>query len=587
MIIMRQIFILVIVFGLRFISFSQTGSVGIGTTTPHSSAALDVQSTEKGMLVPRMTTAQRTAISNAATGLLVFDNTTGTFWFYNGNAWMELVGGGGSGQWTQNGNNIYNSNMGNVGIGTLAPAFKLDVLGRMRIKTGTLNNVNTSAGVWMDDYRDGSNRFFFGMKDSIRAGFYGGGAGGVGWNLLFNARTGRFSNQFGMDGDINVYNGSYNLFDGVTNHFSGSISADSNDIYINAKRSQISTSTGDLILQVGSSRVNPPMGAGNVGIGIDSPYYKLSLKGDMAFYNGNDFIGFLGKSSGSNFLMNARQGNLIADNIPSNLILQYPTGIAGNTAGDVGIGTDLPESKLHIAEKGPTKFIIGQSHTGGNATALYMGTSAASNGYAYLQGVSSAGSSYGNLIINQNGGNVGVGLINPEGQMHITGNGQTTMVLGRSHISGGYTAMYLGTSALSGGYVYLQGVQSGGAAYGNFLINQNGGDVGIGTSTLASGYKLNVGGKVICEELKVQLQGNWPDYVFANDYKLKTFDELRSFISTNKHLPNIPASAELEKNGIEVGEMQRKMMEKIEELTLYVLQLENELNKLKKQGDQK
>lgn len=109
--------------------FCQTGSVGIGTTTPHSSAALDVQSTDKGMLVPRMTTAQRTAISNAATGLLVFDNTTGTFWFYNGTVWTELVGGGGSGQWTQSGNNIYNSNTGNVGIGISNPPYPLSLKG--------------------------------------------------------------------------------------------------------------------------------------------------------------------------------------------------------------------------------------------------------------------------------------------------------------------------------------------------------------------------------------------------------------------------------------------------------------------------
>lgn len=67
-----------------------SAQVGIGTTDPDASAKLEVQSTTKGVLIPRMTTAQRTTISNPATGLLVFDNTTQSFWFYSG-SWQELI----------------------------------------------------------------------------------------------------------------------------------------------------------------------------------------------------------------------------------------------------------------------------------------------------------------------------------------------------------------------------------------------------------------------------------------------------------------------------------------------------------------
>ena len=72
--------------------YSQTGGVVIsnGTATADPSTILDVQSTTKGMLVPRMTTGQRTAISGTAIGLLVFDTTTGSFWFYNGSTWEDL-----------------------------------------------------------------------------------------------------------------------------------------------------------------------------------------------------------------------------------------------------------------------------------------------------------------------------------------------------------------------------------------------------------------------------------------------------------------------------------------------------------------
>jgi len=69
----------------------------------------------------------------------------------------------------------------------------------------------------------------------------------------------------------------------------------------------------------------------------------------------------------------------------------------------------------------------------------------------------------------------------------------------------------------------------------------------------------------------------FPDYVFQPDYKLKTFAELRSFINTNKHLPNMPTATEVEENGADIGEINRLLVEKVEELTLYVLQLEERL----------
>ncbi|MEO6039948.1 MAG: tail fiber domain-containing protein [Saprospiraceae bacterium] len=99
------------------------------TATPHASAMLDIQSTTKGLLIPRMTTLQRTAIATPARGLLVFDIDLGKFFFCNGAAapygWTEV----GSAGWTTSGANVYNTNSGNVGIGVTAPATKLDILG--------------------------------------------------------------------------------------------------------------------------------------------------------------------------------------------------------------------------------------------------------------------------------------------------------------------------------------------------------------------------------------------------------------------------------------------------------------------------
>ena len=122
---------------------------------------------------------------------------------------------------------------------------------------------------------------------------------------------------------------------------------------------------------------------------------------------------------------------------------------------------------------------------------------------------------------------------------------------------------------------------------GNVILCSNEqGAVGIGViagTSIPAGFLLAVDGKIISEEIKVQLSGNWPDYVFDKKYNLLSFDELRKYIAINKHLPNIPAATDVQKNGIELGDMQKRMMEKIEELTLYVLELEKEIKEMKKQ----
>ncbi|RYZ50873.1 MAG: hypothetical protein EOO14_18715, partial [Chitinophagaceae bacterium] len=119
------------------IAQQQGVAISADGSAPASSAMLDIKSTDKGVLVPRMTTAQRTAIANVVKGLLVFDNTTSSFWFYNGTAWTELSSGGAS-PWTASGTNVSNTNTGNVGIGTASPTAKLHVSGNVR-STGRID----------------------------------------------------------------------------------------------------------------------------------------------------------------------------------------------------------------------------------------------------------------------------------------------------------------------------------------------------------------------------------------------------------------------------------------------------------------
>jgi hypothetical protein len=112
-----------------------------------------------------------------------------------------------------------------------------------------------------------------------------------------------------------------------------------------------------------------------------------------------------------------------------------------------------------------------------------------------------------------------------------------------------------------------------------FAVDEDGGTT-LNTTILPTGYKLAVDGKVICEELTVQLSGSWPDYVFAPEYELLTIEQLKKYVAVNKHLPNIPSASEIEKFGLSVGDMQNRMMEKIEELSLYIIQLQERIEML-------
>ena len=116
-------------------------------------------------------------------------------------------------------------------------------------------------------------------------------------------------------------------------------------------------------------------------------------------------------------------------------------------------------------------------------------------------------------------------------------------------------------------------------AYDGLLVKANGsGNVGIGTSVIPSGYKLAVAGKIIAEEVVVKLQSNWPDYIFEPDYNLMPLQKVEQFVRTNKHLPGIPSATEVKKDGLSMGEMQNKLLQKIEELTLYMIEQGKTIN---------
>jgi hypothetical protein len=107
--------------------------------------------------------------------------------------------------------------------------------------------------------------------------------------------------------------------------------------------------------------------------------------------------------------------------------------------------------------------------------------------------------------------------------------------------------------------------------------------VTIATDTPKPGYELSVNGQIVCEELLVEDSADWPDYVFEENYPLRSLSEVENHIKEKKHLPGIPTAAEVKRDGLPIGEMQKRMMEKIEELTLYVIAQDKRLAAQEKQ----
>lgn len=105
------------------------------------------------------------------------------------------------------------------------------------------------------------------------------------------------------------------------------------------------------------------------------------------------------------------------------------------------------------------------------------------------------------------------------------------------------------------------------------LTSSENGNYGIGTASPTE--LLSVNGKIRSKELKVEV-ANWPDYVFEEDYELMSLLETEKFIKANKRLPEIPSAVQVEKEGLDIGEMNKLLLKKIEELTLHLLDLQKQ-----------
>ena len=238
------------------------------------------------------------------------------------------------------------------------------------------------------------------------------------------------------------------------------------------------------------------------------------------------------------------------------VVLLPGSALAQNTfpsSGNVGIGTTSPSSTLEVVtsySSNPRGITVTNTSAGGGQIWLRRNVGSAV----------ASGDMLGSLTLDGwNGSAYGLGA-------------------GGAIIRGMATENW-GSSAMGGGILFTTTPNGSTAPAERMRIDQSG-NVGIGTT--APQYKLSVNGTIGAKEVIITNTG-WADYVFGPDYRLKPLKEIASFVQANHHLPGIPTAAEVQENGISVGEGQSKLLAKVEELTLHMIQAEERNDRLEQE----
>jgi len=321
---------------------------------------------------------------------------------------------------------------------------------------------------------------------------------------------------------------------------------------------------------------------GLMGIGTATPVSELTINGT------NPYIQIQNNASNKGFLQaigNDLKLGTNSTNTTGNLVLQTKLldRMTINENGQVGIGTTNPSSILSINSTDP---IVQLKNDDVDKAFLQL------VGSDFKMGTNSS-NDYGRTIFRNNGidrmvvnydGKVGIGTMFPYQTLTLNA---TTPSLGLSIGESLYGSVSVDN--VSKDLI----IEKSSLGSGKIVINANGGSgwsihmtengyFHYGSGLTPTGYPFSSQGKILAPEFVALAVNSWPDYVFEKNYNLMPLAEVKKHIDHYHHLPNIPPASQIEKEGIPLGDISKRLMEKIEELTLYILQQQEQIDELKK-----
>ncbi|OEK01977.1 hypothetical protein BFP97_10805 [Roseivirga sp. 4D4] len=503
-------------------TFPTTGNVGIGTITP----GYKLHVTGTGYFSDILKLANNKSISWAGTTYASIRNegtymkygaTSGHYFDVGGTRYMSILSGG------------------NVGIGTTSPQMPLHVVASNNGNdVVTFESTDGIANIYIKDNLGRSRILHVGDQLKLRA----------------NDTADHF------------------IIDGGNNN----IQFNSDALFIDGSTSNVGIGTISPLskLQVSLTSNEPLSSAvmGNSGLvvnGRDGNFDLLSfddnstVSNNISFGRYNESTGALihkfGITSWANTgITGSNSGDKLSFSYGVNKDIWTNSNLMVLDAnGNVGIGADSPGYRVDVVGQYSSNYFDSQLHlhTTNNTYGMFLGSHSANYG-----------------VISQGG--------------HYYSAGSFTA---RSNYSSGIVQ--------NNGYIHLfsnSGLASGNTFTPEFRMTvSNNGNIGVGTTTPGEKLEVNgnalIDGELYSKKVKVSVNpGNWPDYVFASSYELRALSELEAFIKTNHHLPEVPSTEQVEKEGLDLGNMDAALLKKVEELTLYVLELEAGRKKLEVQN---
>ncbi len=374
----------------------------------------------------------------------------------------------------------------------------------------------------------------------------------------------------------------------------------------------VSNVSGQIVSSWKSKRVDP----------TSNKYYKIgtiSLPSNYCMFNGTFYSSFqqIGSSMETSFIKYSISARNTNGDINLKIIHNGSSGKDDYSANVIGLinGTiiDIYAGGINASYQYPSHSLLGYSiNVGGTftktendegTTTLPSGTQVTMNKSLFVEEV----------------GNVGIGTVNPRGILHTKSNTYSynstnsafdaNLIIeatGSSRTIGQGAALGFVVPANTDGtnpwqhgrilvtpdnttnidasgrmYVQTRDLIEGAWEWRDNLVLRSSGRVGIGTENPQS--LLAVNGTITSKEVKVTLDG-WSDFVFNDDYKLIKLEKVEDYIISNKRLPEMPSENEVIENGVNLGEMDAKLLQKIEELTLYMIEINKEVKTLKQEN---